>query len=1015
LDSKLNRKCFNIFSEAFRDNNTPNNGGLEMLRKGTAIFCAVALTLTIWTLVQNDDSVKGASTGTVMEQTIWDHDYPFMGEKAVDGVAIGEIYTDKTGSESVVVSRDGGVYVVYYENDQWIKEKVWDSPGQQLTPAIGDLRPDKTGNEILVVGLSSGTEYEDPGDGTATVLYREGSTWMTERAYTDEKLIHGCAIGDLDPTHAGVEAVVTTFNYTALMVWWDNDHWNSSLIFEDSHNVRKAVIADLTDEHEGNEVVAVSKSGNCTVAWGTAGDWTWERVYQGQPLARVAVGNVDPDAGLEIYMGLDVPTGGVIGIKWDGDDWIERAVFTDTDKNRGVWTGDVDPEVPGNELYSFGYSRRLVQISGSFAGGWNYKDLFLDTARGHEIRVGDLRPDIPGNEIAIVGYSNNMTLVYPSEWVYDQPFIGTDPIDGLAIGEVYSDKPGFETVITSRDGGVYLVYLDTDQWITEEIWRSPGQQLTPAIGDIRPDKTGNEILVVGLSSGDEDNNPGDGIATVLYREGSSWNNERAYTDSKLLHGCAVGDLDASRPGVEMVYTTFDYTAVVGWWDGTEYKSEFLYKDSHNVRKAVIADLLESHPGNEVVCISKSGNATIVYGEIGDWTVETIYDKTPVARVAVGNVDPDPGLEIYLGCDVPTGDVIGLKWDGSEWVDTVVFQDTDKNRGVWTGDVDPDIPGQELYAYGYSRKLTRISDPFGTGKNVKTLFTDVARGHEIRVGDIIPGKAGNEIGIVGYSNNFTIVHLKDQGEPVVPTLTGEGTITVASGETGTADLEVVGDSYMNLEISTLDGVDVSVYPSTVFIKGDVKVEVVADHTNQEVTGDITITLHHPGGTVTKTISVTVTPDSSAPSGTGASENDGAEIQLSDTVEITLSESVTEDSFDSAVTAGDIKVMVGEEIQDVVFSLSDDGKKVTVTMNDQMKTGTAVITVGGLKDLAGNTMETYTLSLEVKGEDSEDDDPDSTWLIILVIVVILIIAAVLIGYFVMVKKKDDEEDAPELPKE
>ncbi len=992
-----------------------------MYRKGGAILLAFAMTLTIWTLIQTEDEVQGATTGSTSDQTIWEHDYAFLGTKALDGIAVGDVYTDKPGSESVITSRDGGVYLVYYENDQWIKEKIWQSPGQQLTPAIGDLRPDKTGNEVLVVGLSSGDEENNPGDGTATVIYREGSSWTADRAYTDNKLIHGCAIGDLDPNLPGLEAVVTTFNYTALMVWWDTDHWNNSLIYQDSHNVRKAIIADLTDVHEGNEVVCVSKSGKATLAWGTAGNWTVETIYSDLPLARVAVGNVDPDPGLEIYLGCDVPTGDVIGIKWDGSQWVERAVFTDIDKNRGVWTGDVDPNIPGNELYSFGYSRRLVQITGSFAGGWNYKDLFLDTARGHEIRIGDLRSDIPGNEIAIVGYSNNMTMVYPSEWVYDHPFIGTDAIDGMAIGEVYSDKAGFETVITSRDGGVYLNYLENGQWKNEKVWQSPGQQLTPAIGDIRPDKTGNEILVVGLSSGTEDLNPGAGTATVLYRDGSTWKSERAYTDEKLIHGCDVGDLDPTRPGVEIIYTTFNYTSVIGWWNGTGYQSELLFKDSHNVRKAVIADLLPTHPGNEVVCVSKSGNATLVYGTIGDWTAETIFSGLPLARVAVGNVDPDPGLEIYLGCDVPTGDVIGLKWDGSSWIHTVIFQDTDKNRGVWTGDVDPDIPGQELYTFGYSRRLMQISDPFGTGKAEKELFLDTARGHEIRVGDLIPDKEGNEIGIVGYSGNLTVVHLREEGEPVVPTLTGDGSVSVASGGSGTVNLKVDGDSYMSLEVSTLDGAQVSVYPQTVFIKGDVKLGVMAEDTNTEITGDITVTLHHIGGTVTKTISITITPDTSAPSGTGASTggsalSEGSKVLYNDTIEIGLSEAVSQASFDTAVTAGDVKLTVGDETQNVSFSLSEDGTKVIITLNEEMNTGTAVISIGGLKDLAGNTMETYSLTLEVEsGKDDSEDDVGAGWLIILVVVVILIIAVVLIAYFMMAYKKEEEQIPEDLPKE
>jgi preprotein translocase subunit YajC len=145
------------------------------------------------------------------------------------------------------------------------------------------------------------------------------------------------------------------------------------------------------------------------------------------------------------------------------------------------------------------------------------------------------------------------------------------------------------------------------------------------------------------------------------------------------------------------------------------------------------------------------------------------------------------------------------------------------------------------------------------------------------------------------------------------------------------------------------------------------------------------------------------------------SDGAKILYNDTMEITLSEPVTQESFDSALSAGDINVMVDEEGQNVTYALSEDGKKVIITMSEEMKTGTAVITIGGLKDLAGNSMETYTLSLEVEGADEEDDEPSTAWLIILVVLVILIIAIVLIAYFMMAKSKDEEDDSKDLPKE
>jgi hypothetical protein len=440
----------------------------------------------------------------------------------------------------------------------------------------------------------------------------------------------------------------------------------------------------------------------------------------------------------------------------------------------------------------------------------------------------------------------------------------------------------------------------------------------------------------------------------------------------------------------------------------------MFSDSHNVRKAVIADLIDSHPGNEVICVSKSGNATLAYGTAGDWTWERIYSGIPLARVAVGNVDPDPGLEIYLGGDVGTGSVIGLKWDGDEWIDTVVFEDTAKNRGVWTGDVDPDVPGQELYAYGYSRKLTQIVDPFGTGKASKEIFMDTARGHEIRVGDINPETDGNEIGIVGYSNHLTVVYLKEEGEDLLPGLTGDDSISLNSGEEKSASITVDGDSYMTLDVSEIDGAEISIHPESVFIKGSAKVVVKADHLKDDVTGDITVTLSYPGGTMTKVISLEIMGDSTVPSSTGASVEEEDKVLWNETIEIEFSEEISEGSFQAALSAGLIVLKVDEEVQDADFDLSDDGMMITVKMTEDVSRGDATLSISGIQDLAGNEIEDYTIDFELEKEE-EEDDGNSLWLIILIILVLLIVLVVLIAGVGMGKKKEEKDDEEELPKE
>ncbi|MEA3557942.1 MAG: hypothetical protein U9R75_01685, partial [Candidatus Thermoplasmatota archaeon] len=399
-------------------------------------------------------------------------------------------------------------------------------------------------------------------------------------------------------------------------------------------------------------------------------------------------------------------------------------------------------------------------------GGWTAKDIFMDSARAHEIRIGDIHPN-DGNEIVLVGYSQNVTLVSPSGWEARYAFVGSDDlecIDGIAIGDVVSSHEGNEMVWVARDEKVYIGYYDdtTESWTYDDIWNTPGQQLTPSIGDIRPDLEGNEILVSGLSSGTEEINPGEGTATVLSRSGATWNAERAFTFSRLIHGCDIGDVDPTIPGEEGILTTFadDGTgtgrAYMIWYDqnANAWNSSLIFHDGYNVRKVVIADILTDRPGLELVTVSKSGNVTIAYGGSDGWTYEVIYENPdePMARVAVGDVDTStPGLEIYAGTD--TFKVLGFKRNGDEWDMQEIFTDTNKIRGVWVGDVDPNVPGNEIYSYGYSTRLVQITGTFGGGWTAKDIFMDSARAHEIRIGDIHPND-GNEIVLVGYSQNVT---------------------------------------------------------------------------------------------------------------------------------------------------------------------------------------------------------------------------------------------------------------------
>ena len=613
-------------------------------------------------------------------------------------------------------------------------------------------------------------------------------------------------------------------------------------------------------------------------------------------------------------------------------------------------------------------------------------------------------------------------------WEHEVAFsVPGDPFlkacDGIAVGEVYADRPGLETVFVSRNGWVYLSYYDqtSSTWMTDQLWQSPGQLLSPAIGDLRPDKPGNEIIAVGLSYGTEDApQGGNGTATVLVRETltSDWTPERAFTQPLLVHGCDIGDVDPTIPGNEAVVTTFNKTAVLIWWDNVTktYQNSVIFPDSHNVRKVVIADILPERPGNELVAVSKSGNATLAYGNHTNWTWSRVYTGDALARVAVGNIDPDDNLEIYLGSD--TNKVIGLKRSGSTWTPQEIMVDSDKNRGVWIADVDPNVPGNELYSFGYSRRLVQITGSFSSGWSYKDLFLDTARGHEIRIGDLRTDIPGLEIAIVGYSGNVTIVSPGGEGAIAAPTITGPASVTVASGGSSEVTLNVEGgNSVMMLSCGSVPGVSVQMDPGTVFLEGRVTVRITASPTKTAISDSLDIVLWHIGGSVPLSIPLSVTPDNSAPTigsvelPDGTVLTEGAKVASNATFTIEFSEPVTRASFESALSSGDIRLEWGDEPRDAIFTLSGDGKELTVELNNMVALGDAVLYIGGLTDAAGNEVASFTLTLKVQGK--EDGGDDYAWLVIMIALSIIIVVIGLALYLLSSKKEPAAEEMEEHP--
>jgi hypothetical protein len=692
----------------------------------------------------------------------WDAEVLASYNTKTSGCTIGDLDPTRDGNEIVTVNGDGLVAMVYKsESGQWRSIDLWQGEGELITPVIADCYPDNPGNELVVVGMAKGPEGE--GAGQATMIYGSGDNWNSAIIYIAPDMLHGLAIGDLDPNHAGSEIVTMSFGFDVEMLTPNGTgptDWTVTHMWKGEGKVRKGIIDDVDPNHAGNELVVVDKSGNCTMLYGSDKNWTAQNLWidPGVPgLARIAVGDVDPSApGKEIIVGGDSNN---VGIIWrEGTNWDGEVIFTDSDKIRGLGIADVDPSHKGNEILVFGYSTNVNMLvkSGSL---WTSRVIFSDTGRSHDLAVGEADSAHPGPEIIIAGYSKNITMISVSPWYYKVLSSYISKTSGCTFGDLDPTRDGNEIVTVNGDGLVSMIFqTETGAWDDIELWQGEGELITPVIADCYPDNPGNELVVVGMAKGPE--GEGAGQATMIYGSGDNWKSAIIYTAPDMLHGLAIGDLDPNHEGNEIITMSFGFDVEILTPNGTgptDWTVTHMWKGEGKVRKGIIDDVDPNHKGNELVVVDKSGNCTMLYGSGTDWTAQTLWTDPGVpglARVAVGEVDPTiPGKEVIVGGD---SNNVGIIWrEGNNWKGEVIFTDTDKIRGLGIGDVDPKHPGNEVLVFGYSTNVNMLIKTGSTWTS-EILFSDTGRSHDLALGEFYSEHKGQELIIAGYSKNITMV-------------------------------------------------------------------------------------------------------------------------------------------------------------------------------------------------------------------------------------------------------------------
>ncbi len=930
-------------------------------------------------------STRASNTQSGISQ--WDSNVLWSRTSKTSGCTIGDLDSTCDGNEIVIVSSDGDVTMLYRSpSGAWNSQQLWQGEGELITPVIADFYDGNDGNELVVVGMSKGLEGE--GAGQATMIYGSGDTWHSAIMYIAPNMLHGLAVGDLDPMHNGTEVIVMSFGYEVTMLTWNETvptDWITTHMWHAEGKVRKGVIDDLDPKHPGNELVVVDKSGNCTMLSVSGTTWNVTTLWTdpGTPgLARITVGDIDANyPGKEIVVGGDSCNVGII--RRTGDTWDGKVIFTDSDKIRGLGVGDVDPTKPGNEILVFGYSMNITMLTGS-GETWKSRVLFTDTGKAHDLAIGEFEPAHAGLEMVFTGYSKNATMLGVSPWYYDVMFSRASKTSGCTIGDLDSTRAGNEVVVASSDGNVAMLYKSSSgHWESQQLWQGEGELITPVIADFYEGNDGNELVVVGMSKGLE--GEGAGQATMIYGSGDTWNSAIMYIAPDMLHGLAVGDLDPEHDGSEVIVMSFGYDVTMLTWNETvptDWKTTHMWHAEGKVRKGVIDDLDPTQPGNELVVVDKSGNCTLLSGSGMTWSATTLWTDpgTPgLARVVVGDVDTDyPGKEIVVGGDSSN---VGIIWrTGNTWEGKVIFTDSNKIRGLGIGDVDPTQPGNEIVVFGYSQKVTMLTK----NNNIWTssmIFKDTGRAHDLALGEFDPEHKGQEIVFVGYSNNATMLMNSELTEkPDFSIYAYPLTQTVYSSDTVEFTVGVLSLGGFNdpVKFSLEDlpqGLSANYYPSTVIPDSTVTLTITVPITN--VNSDIDFTVKAESGELYQMIDLhlSIIGDSDPPSVESTHpSNDAVDIPAQTPIVVWFSEPIANESLtESAITIIEDESGLGytgtfqydqESNMLIISDIHEKDKTTSGLPNSKL----IKITLGtSISDLAGNKLSNYQFKFITSSED------------------------------------------------
>jgi hypothetical protein len=294
-------------------------------------------------------------------------------------------------------------------------------------------------------------------------------------------------------------------------------------------------------------------------------------------------------------------------------------------------------------------------------------------------------------------------------------------------------------------------------WDVKGLWNDKEELNAIAIGDVDHTHPGDEVVVAGNSN----------LVTVLSGFGNNWNSTMVYEDDWLITAVAIGDVYPRHPGNEIVivgwstYVTMIYKSV----ETNNWVSERLYHDTDWLYDVAIGDLDPTHPGNEIVWSGDPRYLRMLsYSEnTSSWSSKNLWGLTPadINVITIGDFNAThPGYECavagVLVNKINLTEVFYNNFTGKWDVHDMGKLEKDPLEMV-AGDFYSGHPGDELALVSIQRNVMMIyQDSIQNAWHKEKLWQDTESIRDIAITNIVPEHQGNELVVVGYSNSATLI-------------------------------------------------------------------------------------------------------------------------------------------------------------------------------------------------------------------------------------------------------------------